>query len=82
MCQTSLYDKAVSDKAAYFPPTFYKDGKFTHATAISADLITTANHFYTSTTKRRMDLYCVRQSEVREPGYCDNTRMCHASGRY
>jgi len=49
MCQTSLYDKATSKKSAYFPSTFYQDGKFTHATAVPAQLITTANHFYTST---------------------------------
>ena len=49
MCQTSLYEKAVSSEKAYFPPTFSQDGKFTHATAIPANLITTANHFYTST---------------------------------
>mmetsp|Transcript_27711 Transcript_27711/g.59184 ORF Transcript_27711/g.59184 Transcript_27711/m.59184 type:complete len:296 (-) Transcript_27711:131-1018(-) len=49
MCPSILYDYAVSSKAAYFPPTFVQDGRFTHATAVPAHLITTANHFYTST---------------------------------
>ncbi|KAL7535081.1 hypothetical protein ACHAXR_006261 [Thalassiosira sp. AJA248-18] len=49
MCQENLYENATRSKSAYFPPTFYQDGKFTHATAIPANLITTANHFYTST---------------------------------
>lgn len=49
MCETSIYEKALSEKSAYYPPTFYADGKFTHATAIPNNLIDTANHFYTST---------------------------------
>jgi len=31
---------------AYYPPTFEKDGMFTHATAVPQRLIETANHFY------------------------------------
>ena len=50
MCQKSLWDEAVSAKKAYFPPTFKEDGMFTHATAVPQRLVTTANHFYTSTT--------------------------------
>lgn len=49
MCQSSAYERAVASEAAYFPPTFVRDGRFTHATAVPADLITTANHFYTGT---------------------------------
>ena len=49
MCRTSLYEKAVTANAAYFPPTFVQDGRFTHATAIPSTLISTANHFYTDT---------------------------------
>ena len=45
----SLWEEAVSNKTAYFPPTFEKDGMFTHATAVPQRLVTTANHFYTST---------------------------------
>ena len=49
MCQKSLWEEAVSAKKAYFPPTFQEDGMFTHATAVPQRLVTTANHFYTST---------------------------------
>lgn len=49
MCQTSLYEECLSSKRAYFPPTFVRDGRFTHATADPADLVSTANHFYTAT---------------------------------
>ena len=49
MCQKKLWEEAVSSGTAYFPPTFHKDGKFTHATAVPERLISTANHFYTST---------------------------------
>ncbi|KAL9181875.1 hypothetical protein ACHAXT_012218 [Thalassiosira profunda] len=49
MCPTSQFDAARSSKSAYYPPTFHQDGKFTHATAIPANLIGTANHFYTAT---------------------------------
>jgi len=49
MCQKELWDQAVESGNAYFPPTFEQDGNFTHATAVPARLITTANHFYTGT---------------------------------
>lgn len=49
MCQKSLWDAAVSSGCAYFPPTFEADGGFTHATAVPARLVSTANHFYTKT---------------------------------
>jgi hypothetical protein len=42
-----VWEEAVSSKNAYFPPTFAKDGMFTHATAVPERLIQTANHFYT-----------------------------------
>jgi len=48
MCQKLLWDEALESKLAYFPPTFEKDGYFTHATAVPERLIDTANHFYTS----------------------------------
>lgn len=50
MCQQSLWEKAMTAKIAYFPPTFIEDGNFTHATAVPERLIDTANHFYTTTT--------------------------------
>lgn len=46
MCQKSLWEESISEKKAYFPPTFEKDGYFTHATAVASRLIGTANHFY------------------------------------
>ncbi|KAK1735606.1 hypothetical protein QTG54_013769 [Skeletonema marinoi] len=48
MCEKKLWDEAVSSGTAYFPTTFHEDGKFTHATAVADRLISTANHFYTS----------------------------------
>jgi uncharacterized protein (DUF952 family) len=47
MCFKDAWDEAVTNKKAYFPSTFAKDGMFTHATAVPERLITTANHFYT-----------------------------------
>lgn len=49
MCQKELWDAAVTSGKAYFPPTFVEDGFFTHATAVPARLMETANHFYTGT---------------------------------
>ncbi|CAK9102801.1 unnamed protein product [Durusdinium trenchii] len=45
MCQASLWEEAQKSGAAYFPPTFDKDG-FTHATAVPSRLLDVANHFY------------------------------------
>ena len=50
MCQKKLWESAVTEGRAYFPPTFVKDGMFTHATAVPSRLISTANHFYTETS--------------------------------
>jgi uncharacterized protein (DUF952 family) len=49
MCEKALWEKVIASKAAYFPPTYIQDGFFTHATAVPARLLETANHFYTST---------------------------------
>ena len=48
MCQKSMWDDCKAQSKAYFPPTFVADGKMTHATAVPERLISTANHFYTS----------------------------------
>lgn len=48
MCQKISWEAAVASGEAYYPPTFQKDGDFTHATAVAERLIETANHFYTS----------------------------------
>ena len=59
MCQEKLWKDAVASGEAYFPPTFEQDGFFTHATAVPARLITTANHFY---TKTEGDWICLEMS--------------------
>jgi uncharacterized protein (DUF952 family) len=46
MCEKHLWEETVESQKAYFPPTFEKDGCFTHATAVPQRLIDTANHFY------------------------------------
>jgi hypothetical protein len=40
---------ALESGEAYYPPTFEVDGHYTHATAVPARLVTTANHFYQET---------------------------------
>jgi len=50
MCEKTVWHKATADSEAYFPPTFEKDGYFTHATAVPMRLVETANHFYTAST--------------------------------
>merc|ERR1711865_860921 len=47
MCEKKLWEDAVHSGRAYYPPTFHKDGGFTHATAVPKRLLETANHFYT-----------------------------------
>lgn len=46
MCEKHLWEGAVKSQKAYYPPTFEKDGFFTHATSVPQRLIDTANHFY------------------------------------
>lgn len=46
MCQMKAWDECKAQAKAYFPPTFFADGKMTHATAVPERLISTANHFY------------------------------------
>ena len=60
MCQKSSWDAALTSGKAYFPPTFVADGNFTHATAVPARLIETANHFYTAVPG---DWICVQLSQ-------------------
>lgn len=40
------WESARNSNETYYPPTFEKDGKFTHATADPARLIEVLNHFY------------------------------------
>jgi uncharacterized protein (DUF952 family) len=60
MCQKALWEEAFQSGEAYFPPTFEADGGFTHATAIPARLLATANHFYTHTSG---DWMCLQLSQ-------------------
>lgn len=46
MCEKAPWEAALATEEAYFPPTFEKDGGFTHASTEAKSLITTANHFY------------------------------------
>jgi len=48
MCEKALWEKAIADGEAYYPPTFEADNYFTHATAVPLRLMETANHFYTA----------------------------------
>jgi len=61
MCQASLWNDALVSRTAYFPPTFETDGHFTHATAVPARLLATANHFYTHVAG---DWLCVELSQT------------------
>jgi len=49
MCEVALWEKAIADGEAYYPPTFVADDYLTHATAVPLRLMTTANQFYTAT---------------------------------
>eukprot|EP00977_Amphora_coffeiformis_P002850 scaffold528_cov165-Amphora_coffeaeformis.AAC.62 len=48
MSEKSPWEAALAAGEAYFPPTFEKDGGFTHASTEAKSLLTTANHFYQS----------------------------------
>lgn len=72
MCQKSLWEKALSSKTAYVPPTFEQDGYFTHATAVPGRLLETANHFYTDTNG---DWICVELSSDALLKYGISTRF-------
>jgi len=62
VCPKSRWEQAKNDStSAYFPPTFKEDGMFTHATAVPQRLITTANHFYTSS---KGDWICLELSRA------------------
>jgi uncharacterized protein (DUF952 family) len=59
MCDKTAWEAAVEAQVAYFPPTFEKDGNFTHATAVPSRLLDTANYFYTSS---QGDWICLQMS--------------------
>lgn len=48
LCQKSLWLEAIEKANAYYPPTFWKDGKFTRFSCDRSTLVDTANHYYGS----------------------------------
>ena len=46
MTEKAVWEAAIKEGVAYFPPTFHKDGKFTRASVFKEGLIDVANHFY------------------------------------
>lgn len=48
LCQKSLWLNAVEKGQPYYPPTFFKDGKFTRFSCERDTLVDTANHYYGS----------------------------------
>jgi len=67
MCEKKLWEEAVASGSAYYPPTFEKDGYFTHATSVPSRLVDTANHFYTDS---KGDWICldIDAGELRKSG--------------
>jgi uncharacterized protein (DUF952 family) len=59
MCETPRWQSALHAEEAYFPPTFEKDGGFTHASTAANSLLATANHFYQTS---REDWICIELS--------------------
>ena len=62
MCEKHRWVQAVKSHEAYFPPTFEKDGFFTHATAVPQRLLGTANHFYQSSKEEWICLQLSRSA--------------------
>lgn len=46
MTEKAVWEAAIKEGVAYFPPTFHKDGKFTRASVFKEGLVDVANHFY------------------------------------
>ena len=59
MTEKALWEQAVKDKGAYFPPTFHKDGKFTRASVFKEGLIEVANHFYKESSPADREWICL-----------------------
>ena len=66
MCVKSNWEAAKASGNAYFPPTFVTDGYLTHATAVPARLIETANHFYQAVEGEWVCLVLSRSSLLRK----------------
>lgn len=61
MSEKALWESALKAAEAYFPPTFEKDGGFTHGSTEAKSLIVTANHFYQSS---KDDWICIELSRA------------------
>lgn len=61
MCEIKRWKEALDSGRAYFPPTFEKDGGFTHATLKPSLLLTVANHYYQASQD---DWICVALSRA------------------
>lgn len=48
LCQRDNWLKAIDSKEAYFPPTFWSDGRFTRGSCARNTLLHTANTYYKS----------------------------------
>jgi hypothetical protein len=59
MTEKSLWEQAVKDRGAYFPPTFHKDGKFTRASVYKEGLMEVANHFYKDSSPADCEWICL-----------------------
>lgn len=46
LCQKRLWEQALNTRQPYYPPTFWKDGRFTRASCDRDSLPMTANHYY------------------------------------
>uniref|UniRef100_A0A7S2X5W6 (S)-ureidoglycine aminohydrolase cupin domain-containing protein n=1 Tax=Lotharella oceanica TaxID=641309 RepID=A0A7S2X5W6_9EUKA len=46
VAKKSLWEEAKRSGSVYYPPTYKKDGNFTHATADPTKLVDVLNHFY------------------------------------
>lgn len=58
LIQAVLWDPAVEENTAYFPPTYEVDG-FTHGTSNPDKLLSVANHFYKNVEGK---WYCLRMT--------------------
>jgi len=59
MTPRCLWEQAIKEGVAYFPPTFHKDGKFTRASVFKEGLIDVANHFYKETSPKEVEWICL-----------------------
>ena len=80
MCPVGAWEAAKKSGQAYFPPTFEKDGYFTHATSIASTLIGTANHFYQDAPGDWLCLVISRSALLKECGVVTKDEPAAAVG--